>query len=174
MSWARRNRAPWRFQQERRCRFSRSKAKVRRTENTVFGSKVALSFEDGYVDFDRLLSRNVQAQIAANGNFLIGERSALVPVEYRTFCSDVLGLLRSCRSLLDENINLADSFCPCFRCPRRLRSLRGPADRTVARACGFRGNEIVRGVMDHRDQPGSDQGSYANLVLAAEMRAGAI
>ena len=41
------------------------KAKVRRTENTVFGSKLAFSFEDGYVDFDRLLSRNVQAQIAA-------------------------------------------------------------------------------------------------------------
>ena len=91
-----------------------SKAKVRRTENTVFGSKVAFSFEDSYVDFDRLLSRNVQAQIAANGNFIGGPRSALVPSEYRAFCSDVLGLLRSYRALLDQNINLADQFSHAF------------------------------------------------------------
>jgi hypothetical protein len=70
-------------------------AKVRRTENTVFGAKIAFSFEDSYIDVDRLLSRNVQAQIAANGNFASGERNSLVPAEYRAFCSDVLGLLRS-------------------------------------------------------------------------------
>jgi extracellular factor (EF) 3-hydroxypalmitic acid methyl ester biosynthesis protein len=88
------------------------KAKVRRTENTVFGSKIAFSFEDSYIDFDRLLSRNVQAQIAANGNFITGERSTLVPAEYRAFCSDVLGLLRSYRALLDENISLAAFHTP--------------------------------------------------------------
>ena len=74
-------------------------ATVRRTEKTLFGTKIALSFLDSYIDFDRLLSRNVQAHIVANGKFLSIERSALVPAEYRAFCSDVLGLLRSYRTL---------------------------------------------------------------------------
>src|ERR1700753_560025 len=58
------------------------RAKVCRTESTVFGSKIALSLVDSSIDFDRLFSRNVQAQIAANGNFLSTERSQLVPREY--------------------------------------------------------------------------------------------
>ena len=78
------------------------RAKVCRTETTPFGSKYAFSLVNSYVDFDRLLSRNVQAQIAANGSFLSSERNALVPREYRAFCSDVLGVLRSYRALLDE------------------------------------------------------------------------
>lgn len=148
------------------------KAKVRRTENTVFGSKVALSFEDSYMDFDRLLSRNVQAQIAANGNFISGERSTLVPVEYRTFCSDVLGLLRSYRSLLDENINLADSFSHAFDAVGAYEACEG---RLIEqwRTLWFRGNEIVRGVMDHRDQREATK-EFTELVLTPEMRAGAI
>src|SRR6201996_4267169 len=90
------------------------KAKVCRTETTPFGSKYAFSLVDSYVDFDRLLSRNVQAQIAANGSFLSSERNALVPREYRAFCSDVLGVLRSYGALLDKNIHLADSFAHVF------------------------------------------------------------
>src|SRR6202000_3573321 len=58
------------------------RAKVCRTESTVFGSKLAFSLVDSYVDFDRLLSRNVQAQIAANGRFLSAQRSAPGAHEY--------------------------------------------------------------------------------------------
>ena len=71
------------------CQYSKARGRFAVPENTIFGSKIAFSFEDGYVDFDRLLSRNVQAQIASNGNFISGERSALIPLEYRAFCSDV-------------------------------------------------------------------------------------
>src|ERR1700761_9709629 len=60
------------------------RAKVCRTESTVFGSKLAFSLVDSYVDFDRLLSRNVQAQNASNGSLLLGERNALVTGESRT------------------------------------------------------------------------------------------
>jgi extracellular factor (EF) 3-hydroxypalmitic acid methyl ester biosynthesis protein len=149
-----------------------SKAKVRRTENTVFGSKVAFSFEDSYVDFDRLLSRNVQAQIAANGNFIGGPRSALVPSEYRAFCSDVLGLLRSYRALLDENINLADQFSHAFDDVGAYEACEG---RLIEqwRTLWLRGNEIVSGLMDDRDRREATK-EFTELVLTPEMRAGAI
>jgi extracellular factor (EF) 3-hydroxypalmitic acid methyl ester biosynthesis protein len=148
------------------------KAKVRRTENTVFGSKIAFSFEDSYIDFDRLLSRNVQAQIAANGNFITGERSTLVPAEYRAFCSDVLGLLRSYRALLDENISLADSFSHAFDNVGAYEACEG---RLIDqwRTLWFRGNEIVRGVMDNRERREATK-EFTELVLTPEMRAGAI
>ncbi|HVV28457.1 MAG TPA: PilZ domain-containing protein [Rhizomicrobium sp.] len=147
-------------------------AKVRRTENTVFGSKVAFSFEDSYIDFNRLLSRNVQAQIAAHGNFLSGERTALVPAEYRAFCSDVLGLLRSYRSLLDENITLADQFSHSFD---HLGAYEACESRLIEqwRALWLRGNEIVRTVMDDRDRREATK-EFTELVLTPEMRAGAI
>ena len=148
------------------------RAKVRRTENSVFGSKVAFSFEDSYIEFDRLLSRNVQAQIAANGNFISGERSALVPTEYRAFCSDVLGLLRSYRALLDENISLADTFSHTFDDVGAYEACEG---RLIDqwRTLWFRGNEIVRGVMDHRERREATK-EFTELVLTPEMRAGAI
>jgi extracellular factor (EF) 3-hydroxypalmitic acid methyl ester biosynthesis protein len=149
-----------------------SKAKVRRAENTVFGSKVAFSFEDNYIDFDRLLSRNVQAQIAANGNFISGERSTLVPTEYRAFCSDVLSLLRSYRTLLEENISLADSFSHAFDNAGAYEACEG---RLIEqwRGLWLRGNEIVRGVMDHRESREATK-EFTELVLTPEMRAGAI
>jgi SAM-dependent methyltransferase len=147
-------------------------AKVRRNESSVFGSKLAFSFEDSYVDFDRLLSRNVQAQIAANGNFLSGERSALVPAEYRAFCSDVLGLLRSYRALLDNNINLADQFAHSFDAPGAYEACEG---RLIEqwRTLWLRGNEIVRGVMDDRERREATK-EFTELVLTPEMRTGAI
>jgi hypothetical protein len=149
-----------------------SRAKVRRNENNVFGSKLAFSFEDSYVDFDRLLSRNVQAQIATNGNFLSGERSALVPAEYRAFCSDVLGLLRSYRALLDNNITLADQFAHSFDALGAYEACEG---RLIEqwRTLWLRGNDIVRGVMDDRERREATK-EFTELVLTPEMRAGAI
>jgi SAM-dependent methyltransferase len=148
------------------------RGKVRRTENTLFGAKVAFSFEDSYIDFDRLLSRNVQAQIAANGNFVSGERNTLVPAEYRAFCSDVLGTLRSYRALLDENIHLAGQFAQKFD---DMGAYEACESRLIEqwRTLWFRGNEIVRGVMDDRDRREATK-EFTELVLTPEMRAGQI
>src|SRR6266852_6119765 len=55
-----------------------SNARVCRRENTVFGSKVAFSFVNGFVEFEKLLSRNVQAQIALQSVLFAGETSQLV------------------------------------------------------------------------------------------------
>lgn len=148
------------------------RAKVCRTESTVFGSKLAFSLVDFYVDFDRLLSRNVQAQIAANGSFLSAERSALVPREYRAFCADVLGVLRSYRDLLDRNIHLADSFSHAFDNVGAYEACEG---RLIEqwRTLWLTGNDIVRGVMSSREEREATK-EFTELVLTPEMRAGAI
>ena len=148
------------------------RAKVCRTESTVFGSKVAFNLVDSYVDFDRLSSRNVQAQIAANGSFLSTERNQLVPREYRAFCSDVLGVLRSYRALLDENIHLADRFAHAFdtagaydACESRMIE--------QWRGLWLTGNDIVRDVMGSREEREATK-EFTELVLTPELRAGAI
>ncbi len=148
------------------------RAKVCRTESTVFGSKLAFSLVDSYVDFDRLLSRNVQAQIAANGSFLSSERSALVPREYRAFCADVLGVLRSYRALLDKNSHLADSFSQSFDEVGAYEACEG---RLIEqwRSFWLTGNDIVRGVMASREEREATK-EFTELVLTPEMRAGAI
>src|SRR5258708_30507291 len=57
-------------------------ARVCRTESTVFGSNVAFNFIDRYVEFDKLITRNAQAQIATRSALLGPETSRLVPQEY--------------------------------------------------------------------------------------------
>jgi hypothetical protein len=72
-----------------------AQARVCRIENTHFGSKIAFVFIDAFVEFDKLLNRNVQAQIAAQPLLLNSETHKLVPREYRVLCSDTLRFLRS-------------------------------------------------------------------------------
>jgi extracellular factor (EF) 3-hydroxypalmitic acid methyl ester biosynthesis protein len=148
------------------------KAQVRRTENTVFGSKIAFSLEDGYIDYDRLLSRNVQAQIVANSSFAGGERNALVPSEYRAFCSDVLGLLRAYSVLLNENATLTDQLAHTFD---EIGAYEACASRLTDqwRALWLRGNEIVSGIMDDRERREATK-EFTELVITPEMRGGAI
>ena len=57
-----------------------SSARVCRAENTVFGSKLAFSFIDRYVEFDKLLTRNTQAQIAVRSPAFAAESTQLVPI----------------------------------------------------------------------------------------------
>lgn len=147
------------------------RAKLCRSETTAFGSKYAFSLVDSYVDFDRLLSRNVQAQIAANGSFLTTERSALVPKEYRAFCSDVLGVLRSYRALLDENLRLTTSFPHSFDHVGAYEACEGRLMEQW-RSLWHTGNDIVREVMANRDAREATK-EFTELVLTPEMRGGA-
>jgi hypothetical protein len=147
-------------------------ARVCRRENTVFGSKVAFSFVNGFVEFDKLLSRNVQAQIAVQSALFAGETSQLVPKEYRVFCADVLKLLGSYRDLLDENMGLARQF-------ERDFDLDGAYEACEARLLQhFRslwrtGNDLVADVMGDRDVLEATK-AFTEVVLTPEMRLGAI
>jgi trans-aconitate methyltransferase len=149
-----------------------SNARVSRREGTVFGSKVAFSFVNGFVEFDKLLSRNVQAQIAMQSALFTGETSQLVPKEYRVFCADLLKLLGSYRDLLDENMVLARQF-------ERDFDLEG-----VYQACEARlvqhwrsmwrtGNDLVKDIAGDRDVLEATK-AFTEVVVTPEMRLGAI
>ena len=149
-----------------------SNARVCRRENTVFGSKVAFSFVNGFVEFDKLLSRNVQAQIAMQSALFAGETSQLVPKEYRMFCADVLKLLGSYRDLLDENKVIAEQFERDFdrdgayeACEARLVQHWRSLWRT--------GNDLVRGIMADHDVLEATK-AFTEVVVTPEMRGGAI
>jgi extracellular factor (EF) 3-hydroxypalmitic acid methyl ester biosynthesis protein len=149
-----------------------SNARVSRREGTVFGSKVAFSFVNGFVEFDKLLSRNVQAQIAMQSALFTGETSQLVPKEYRVFCADLLKLLGSYRDLLDENMVLARQF-------QRDFDLDGAYEACEARLVQHwrflwrTGNDLVKGIMDNREVLEATK-SFTEVVVTPQMRAGAI
>jgi len=149
-----------------------SNARVSRRENTVFGSKLALSFVNGFVEFDKLLSRNVQAQIATQSALFSGEASQLVPREYRVFCADLLKLLGSYRDLLDENMVLARQF-------QRDFDLDGAYEACEARLVQHwrslwrTGNDLVKGIMDNREVLEATK-SFTEVVVTPQMRGGAI
>ncbi len=116
----------------------------------VVCNQVAFSFVNGFVEFDKLLSRNVQAQIAMQSALFTGEANQLVPKDYRVFCADVLKLLGSYRDLLDENMVLAQEF-------ERDFDLDGAYEACEARlvqhwrALWRTGNDLVKDVMADRD-----------------------
>lgn len=80
------------------------KAKVVRSERSIFGSKVALNFVDGIVDFHSLLRRNAQARISQQLATLEPHLDGLVPSAYRAHCADVLRFLRAYRSVIEASI----------------------------------------------------------------------
>jgi len=90
-----------------------SKALVCRRENALHGSKLAFSFVNAFIEFDRLLARNTQARIAAQSS-LTTSTDRLVPKDYRLLCADALKLLGSYRDLLDEHQVLAGQFARNF------------------------------------------------------------
>jgi extracellular factor (EF) 3-hydroxypalmitic acid methyl ester biosynthesis protein len=149
-----------------------SNARVCRRENTIFGSKLAFNFVNGFIEFDKLLSRNVQARIATQSAILAGDANQLVPRDYRVFCADVLKLLGSYRDLLDENMVLAREFGREFdadgayeACEARLIQHWRSLWRT--------GNDLARELMDDRERLEAAK-TYTEVVVTPEMRLGSI
>ena len=147
-------------------------ARVCRSESTVFGSKLAFNFVDRFVEFDKLLTRNTQAQIAARSPAFAGESAQLVPLEYRAFCGDVLKLLRSYRMVLEANSAVATEFrhgldqVEAFEtCEPRLIQQWRSLWRT--------GNDMTLAFIGDRDVREAAK-EYTELVLTPELRKGAI
>lgn len=80
-----------------------SRARVMRTERHPFGTRVALQFIDGTVDFNSLLSRNAQARISQQLRHFDPTQISIVPAEYRAHCADVLHFLRAYRGVIDAS-----------------------------------------------------------------------
>ena len=149
-----------------------SRARVMRKEPTMFGAKVAFNFVDGFVEFDKLLNRNAQAQLARTASLFNEDTSQLVPKEYRAFTADVLRHLRSYRAVLEENVEITHSFARTFDADSAYAACEEQLVnhwRTLWRT----GNDIVR--LHEQDRAViAAMKEYTELVLTPELRLGAI
>ena len=149
-----------------------SAARVCRSEQTVFGSKVALKLVDGFVDFDRLLNRNAQAQIATR-TWSWSRATEKVAAEYRAFCADVLSLLRSHNAILAGNSRAAiGELHHAFDMEGAYRACEAqllPEWRTLWLA----GNDFARAAMADREILEATK-ALTELVLTPELRLGSI
>jgi len=148
-----------------------SEARVCRREDTVFGSKLALHFIDSFIEFDKLLSRNTQAHISARNEHNTAN-DHLIPKDYRLFCADVLGTLRSYNRVIEDNAALARvadctlDFSSCYdSCEVRLLQ----QWRTIWRT----GNDLIRSIRNDRDVLQATK-EFSELVLTPEFSIGQI
>ncbi len=149
-----------------------STARVCRSESTVFGSKLAFNFVDRFVEFDKLLTRNTQAQIAARAPAFASESVQLVPLEYRAFCADVLKLLRSYRMVLESNSAVANEFRHGLD---QVEAFETCEPRLIQqwRALWRTGNDLTLPVINDREVREAAK-EFTELVLTPELRKGAI
>lgn len=149
-----------------------SKAQVCRSEQTVFGIKVALKLVDTTVDFDTLLNRNAQAQIATH-TWSYTQATTQVAAEYRAFCSDVLSLLRSHNAILSRNrLAASGQLHHEFDMEGAYRACESqllPEWRTL----WLTGNQFARAAMADRQTREATK-ALTELVLTPELRLGAI
>ena len=148
-----------------------SVAKVCRREDSVFGATVALRFVDNFLEVNKLLSRNTQAQIAANVQN-DAAAATLVSPDYRLFCADALSVLRSYRTILDNTGTVAREtdcvFDPdsCYdACEARLLQ--------QWRSLWHTGNDLVRGVLPDPDALAATK-EFTERVLTPELCLGPI
>ncbi len=149
-----------------------STARVCRSEHTVFGTKIAFSFVDQHIEFDKLLTRNAEAQIAARFDRLSSESARAVPLEYRAFCADVLSILKGYRQLLEQNGEIASEFGGALD---RFAAFKACEDQMIQqwRKLWLVGNELTAGFASDRELREAAK-EYTELVLTPELRLGAI
>lgn len=148
-----------------------SKALVCRRENTLHGSKLAFSFVNSFVEFDKLLARNTQARISAQSS-LAGSTDRLVPKDYRLLCADTLKLLGSYRDLLDEHAGLAGHFQRAFDIEGTYRACEGELIQRW-RSLWLTGNDLARDLVGDQDVLDAAK-RFTEVVLTPEMSLGAI
>jgi hypothetical protein len=149
-----------------------STARICRTESTAFGSKIALSFLDHHIEFDKLLTRNTQAQIAARALALDGGSNDLVSRDYKAFCADALRLLRAYHAALDESELAAEAFRSEVD-PLAAFEACAPQLLEQWRSLWLTGNDLASTVADDREARHAMK-EFTELVLTPEMRHGAI
>src|SRR3569832_1860535 len=149
-----------------------SSARVCRTENTVFGSKLAFNYINRYVKFDKLLTRYTQTQIAARSPAFVADSTQLVPVEYRAFCADVLKLLRAYREVLDSNAMAANEFKHGLD---QVEAFETCEPRLIQqwRSLWRMGNDLTHAMVNEREVREATK-EFTELVLTPELRHGAI
>jgi extracellular factor (EF) 3-hydroxypalmitic acid methyl ester biosynthesis protein len=148
------------------------KARVCRSQQTVFGAQIALNLVNDYIDFDALLNRNAQAQLATR-SWAYSKAVVSVSKDYRAFCSDVLTLLRSYQSVLDRNrLAAAGELHHAFDEDGAYDACEGQL-LPEWRSLWLAGNQFAREVMNDREAREATK-AVTELVLTPELRQGAI
>ena len=148
-----------------------SEARVCRREDTAFGSKLAFTFVQNFIEFDKLLNRNTQAHISARAQSQQASNS-LIPRDYRMFCADVLSTLRSYSRLIEDNAALARTADCNF-------DVEGCYDTCEARllqqwrSIWHTGNDLIRSMQGDRDILAATK-QFSELVLTPEFCQGEI
>ena len=148
------------------------KAKVVRSERSLFGSKVALNLVDGVIDFHSLLRRNAQARISQELALLEPQVGGLIAPEYRAHCADVLRFLRAYHAIVDASVkpfpqqtsglSIDEAYAMC---EERII----PQWRTLWRT----GNGLVRDIMADKKKLAAVK-EYTELVLTPELNYGPV
>ena len=146
------------------------RATIKRIEPSGFGSKVALNFDDTFVDIPALRKKDAQARM--RGHFAALQPTSLdaVPAEYRVLCSDILSTFRSYRTFLEQRSDLldaskADSNGAFELCLEQIMP--------QWRELWLRGNEATAAILDDPERLGAMK-RLTELVLTPEFRHGPI
>jgi len=143
-----------------------SRARVMRSERHPFGTRVAIQFIDGTVDFNSLLSRNAQARISQQLRVLDPTTITAVSKDYRAHCADVLHFLRSYRAVIDASQHAM---------PGRKGGLSADTAFEMCepniipqwRKLWLAGNQLVEGIMSDKQQL-ADIKAYTEAVITPE------
>ena len=85
------------------------RATVMRIEPSGFGSKLALRFDENFIDIPALRKKDAQARLRGQFATLQPTSNDAVTAEYRILCSDILATLRSYRSFLEQRNDMIDT-----------------------------------------------------------------
>jgi SAM-dependent methyltransferase len=146
------------------------RATVMRIEPSGFGSKLALRFDENFVDVPALRKKDAQARLRGQFASLQPTSNDAVSKEYRVLCSDILSTFRSYRSFLDQRNddldNAKNDNSGAFElCLEQMMP--------QWRELWLRGNEATEAVMDDKERLNALK-TLTELVLTPEFNHGPI
>ncbi len=146
------------------------RATVMRIEPSGFGSKLALRFDDSFIDVPSLRKKDAQARLRGQFATLQPTRNDAVSKEYRVLCSDILSTFRSYRNFLEQrsdefNAAKADNSGAFELCLEQMMP--------QWRELWLRGNEATEAVMDDKVRLDALK-NLTELVLTPEFNHGPI
>jgi len=146
------------------------RATIKRIESAGFGSKVALHFDDSFIDIPALRKKDAQARMRGHFATLQPTSTDAVDPKYRVLCTDILSTFRSYRTFLEQrrdllDVSKSDSDGAFELCLEQMMP--------QWRELWLRGNEATEAVMDDKERLNALK-RVTELVLTPEFCHGPI
>ena len=146
------------------------RATIKRVEPSGFGSKLALHFDDSFIDIPALRKKDAQARMRGHFATLQPTRNDAVSAEYRVLCSDILATLRSYRTFLEQRSDIID---PMKSDSNGAFELCLEQMMPQWRDHWYRGNKALETVIDDKERLAAFK-NLTELVLTPEFNEGPI